>query len=888
MKARCPPSAKAAAASWTHTFAHPPTPSRMVTAGTSRLHAFSTITTRPSTASMSGRVSMQMDSSQLATRPEEALVTSLERPRQRPPWVRLNLEDTVRIFAPGASTFPFTEANTLEDTLVGLAAYSPGKYAALASDHERMRLILKAFLRRSSLSEADWVAIRNAMLCKSWPDARRYMVNTDDSAWPLYVLRRAVSKVATPSEASDALALLALTVQRVASFSTDLRWESYSYLTTSFATISSFCFSGDGRAWHLVPRLGDVLSTMISAFPNEMPKHRSFVFDFTRRCTRLADERARNAMICVLESLQGDGQPTKKIADVRNEVIQIVVGRIEIALTKSAGKTAASEQFANTELMDLLTEQHVPQHSPLEMRALLSAVAVAGRNRDYRRIRHYFDRLEQCKQELDIRMAATDYLELAKALVRTAQGSHDAMEALQQAERLLAAEYEDADMEALPEPAKRRLNHVCLDMLQVMAKTPEVHLQEALSLLGIFVRGSGADMEGERGETHPLMSQAFKQLRGDVYAYTMMMQGCLLRGRPDVACAVWQAMLDRNVLPNTACLSVLLQNLFRHQEVAEALRQLALWTDVGISQHAARPQTMQDIELESLGAPAFVLPFSQPHASLSEADEVTDRYKVEADPILASVVFSGLHSCGAAGTESLWDAYRQTVRLFPDAPVLALFLKAACGTEATSSQGASFGRQVFRSMLFGKHPELVNFRAPLQQQLEAQGAAGWILSHDAVGAKMEQWFSSAFGVKQSSTAVSPDDLGALVFTSKLFEHYLRLLLAMQHLPGHVSDARLVRQELIDVLAWMRQLQLKPSETHVALSVLEIEERLPPPIAARHMEVLDAWLADWLGEAKLPSEELMRRVWRWKMERNGQARGWFDRIPGPWDEAPLEE
>ncbi len=108
------------------------------------------------------------------------------------------------------------------------------------------------------------------------------------------------------------------------------------------------------------------------------------------------------------------------------------------------------------------------------------------------------------------------------------------------------------------------------------------------------------------------MSQAFKQLRGDVYAYTMMMQGCLLRGRPDVACAVWQAMLDRNVLPNTACLSVLLQNLFRHQEVAEALRQLALWTDVGITQHAARPQTMQDIELESLEAPALCCPSPSP------------------------------------------------------------------------------------------------------------------------------------------------------------------------------------------------------------------------------------------------------------------------------------
>ncbi len=78
---------------------------------------------------------------------------------------------------------------------------------------------------------------------------------------------------------------------------------------------------------------------------------------------------------------------------------------------------------------------------------------------------------------------------------------------------------------------------------------------------------------------------------------------------------------------------------------------------------------------------------------------------------------------------------------------------------------------------------------------------------------------------------------------------------------------------------------RPFENSLALTILEVEEHLPPAIAAKQMDLLDEWLRNWLGAARLPTEVDMRRYWQWKMERNGRPLGWFDPIKGPAKSAP---
>lgn len=403
------------------------------------------------------------------------------------------------------------------------------------------------------------------------------------------------------------------------------------------------------------------------------------------------------------------------------------------------------------------------------------------------------------------------------------------------------------------------------------------------STLGIFVKDADYSEFRHFGAGDKLSGLMMRR-RSDVRAYAVVMHGLLMRKRPKCALTVWQAMLQRGVLPNAVTLSLLLQNLFQMGDVKSAMQQLHLWCEQGVPKPTGPRHQLDAIEVPSLStstlADADVLLSS---SSAGETDAEVERHIVTPDVVLATIVFNGLHKCGAPGVDSLWEAYQLTIKRFPDAPVLAMMLKASCPDDAGSSIDANFGRTVFRSMLFRKHPELVEYRNPLTEQLESNSSAGWIFSDDTVGSRMEGWLSSVFHPKAAASTATPEDIGdpkALVFTSKLFEHYLRLVLHLQHSSGVQSGARASRKELLDLLGWMKSLHVTPSTTHLALTVLEIEEHLPPAVAARQMEALDNWLFEWLGEEAMPKDEEMQRCWQWKIKRNGQRRGWFDRVVGP--------
>ena len=763
------------------------------------------------------------------------------------------------------------EAQDLDQTLAGAADWADLRMAALVSHNpSELRLAVQTYLAERRVALAHFLALRNALLAKSWPDARRHMVDFNDGAWPAYVLRRAIHTVETPSEVSDALALVASTVRR-ASMQTPSRKVAYFRpVRYCFATLMPHVLHEHGRAFHLIPRCTDLLLALLKGFPAQVASLELIIYEFASRCTKLADERARAAFRQLLFCLRSD-KDAQTLAHTSRNVVVMCINSIEASMQASRNKSKSSEHFANIEVMQDVLQPDLWEYSELRQRALRCAVYVAGRGRDYRRTWQWFNEYQQCKQERGAMMTGTDHLLLARALSRTEQGRKDAWNVFLRAERLLP-------INTAAGPAEQKeLRSTCIHLLEVMAKSLDVDLERALALLGIFTRDSrhAADTELITGAE---LSKAMRLSRSNVIAYTVVMQGCLLRGQPRTAVIVWRAMLERRVLPTTACLSVLLQNLFQMKDVGNALRQLHLWCEEGVVVPAKSPAELHDVEMDSWSASSAINPGWLANSSAAKAEHDAERHKIKPDPILASVVFSGLHACGADGIDALWSAYQQTIQLFPDAPVLALLLKMTCSNEATASMDARFGRQVFRTMLFKKHPELAEYRNPLLKQFQAHGRAGWIFTEETVGAKMEYWLASVFHPKVVESPVAISDLSGLIFTSKLFEHYVRLLLHLQHSPGLLVEARMLRRELLDVLGYMRTLHLSPSKTHLALTILEVEEHLPPAVAAWQMEALDTWLIEWLGEEGMPTEEQMQRHWQWKMERNGHQSGWFDQVP----------
>ncbi|KAJ9480143.1 NAD-dependent histone deacetylase [Pseudozyma hubeiensis] len=782
------------------------------------------------------------------------------------------------------------EAKNLEDVQCDASAWSAAEMSRTES-----AAVLKQYLDDRNVDVRTFLCYRNAMLAKSWPDARRYMVSIADHMWPAFVLRRAINTVTTPSEVSDALALLHSTIFRAHRLVEVGDASIFKTLRHSFVVLSRLTVKKSGTAMHLIPRLTDLLLALFEKFPAQMASSPELVYDFTRRCTGIPDQRSRQAVTRVLDWL-AFRQETGNFDIIREKVVGACVRSIEHSMRLSRGQTSSSAHFAHIELMQRLLH-HQPANNPeLRSRTLRCAIFAAGLDGNYARTWEWFDEYEHHKRSNGAELTGSDYQLLAKALVRSREGRQDAWGVYQQGERLLRTQLEETTQGQTRKKTRAQIDEEltgnCIDLLEVMAKSDDVRLGEIFSMLGIFVEGGDASTEGRSFVDGDRLSRAMLQRRADPYAYSVVMHGLLVRGRSKCALTVWNAMLQRGVMPNAANLSLLLQSLFHLKDVKTAMQQLHLWCEQGVPTTAYRCDKLKAIEVPNFSTTELINIDTLLPAGTPAPKGETRRYRVEPDPILATVVFSGLYSCGSQGIGSLWDVYQQTIKRFPDAPVLAMLLKASCADEASSNLDAQRGRQIFRDMLRRKHAELTGHGNTLREVLGAQGARGWIFSDDSVGAKMESWLTSIFqspnaeAVDESAAATEEANLDALVFTPDLFEHYLRLLLHLEHSSDSETKARSIRHEIIDTLSYMRHLHVRPTQTHLALTVLDIEENLPPAVATQQMDALNAWIVDWLGERDLPSEEMMQRHWSWKIRRNGQRKGWFESVRGPqsaWSE-----
>ncbi|PWZ01291.1 hypothetical protein BCV70DRAFT_235997 [Testicularia cyperi] len=775
---------------------------------------------------------------------------------------KLNVQSITKLFLPRPGSQALAVATTIREAVQGAEPWST--LGSLPRDSQELSRLLQHYLAQKSVDEQDWLAIRNALLADSWARVRAFMINIDDRHWPSFLLSHAFRTVDTNSEISDALAVLLAKVQRASSWET--RKSDFSAvakeLRACLAILTSKVLQGRNRL-HLLSRLNGVVAAvarLLLMYGTERAQHVRYadlVDGYVAQLVRHDDDRAREAVLSLAQMCRSD-LTTRDALDTTFERI----ARRCLAPEPAGFHPEPSTDFLSATFVDALLK-HLHGHLPLELvkAGHQAAIRAAGRDRKYRQIKHHFDELTLlCSRPSDV--GVDSLLHYAKALSRTKRGSAEALRTVLQADRLLRQQWRNVAASEF-DKIKETYEEAYHTILEVASRQPEVPVDRILAMLAISTTSTGDTLTGS----------ATWSLHSSVRAYTVCMQGFAARKQPRLTLAVWKAMLTRGVAPNVVSLSVLLQALFQMGDTLIALQQLRLWTEDGGPVAAVAEQFGYARSL-SLDLDDIETKFSEPLVPVESPDQVI-RCTVKADAQLANVVFSGLSQSGTRGIETLWTAYCETISRFPDAPVLSLLLKTTCAEPTASSFEATVGREIFRSLLFLTHSDLEGYENPLCRQLDEQGFASWLVSHD--GSRVQRWFSSLLHTKTASSSPARLKAPGLVFTDKLFDHYIRLLLHVHHSAGYLSSSGGMVKELLDVLGWMKELNLRPTESSLALVVLEIEEGLPPIVAARQMDAIDEWLHDWLGSDGIPDDRQMQSYWKWKMKRNGRGGGWFDRL-----------
>lgn len=766
-----------------------------------------------------------------------------------PPRLKIITEALVSE-AGDAAIFP---ARTLQDSLVGVTKW-PGLNTKLDLVDE-----LERTLSALCISTDHWLAFRNALLAKSWPEIRTLMQNVEDQAWPDFVFAHALTLIKTPTEADKALCIFRSMLRRAnyaSSALLDLRLR-------TFQSLSNLVLLRFGQV-HLVPWLSKILSDLLAS-PKAVtdPRHAGVVLAYANNLCRYADDRAREAVQKLLDMLPlpvYDAQAPS----LHRSIVHMCL-ESEKLFSPKGKQSRSSHQFCNGSFMDQLIPR-IPLNDAHTCRwAYRVAIAVADRDRRHVKKIHSLAKNLMMISPDSSDDNIVDLLLYAKALSSIPGWNNNALRSLTDFYQLRSEQASAAGVHY--EPSKRFL----FELLEIVTKNRSVPTQKILSLLGIGVQPRSED---ERDSLPTSLETSMMRISTNPVAYARVMQGLIHRGESWLVPKLWRVMLDRRVPPTPATLTLLLGALFKMRQARTALQQLDLWLRKGV------PLLRASIKVQLPDGAAINLKSMDLEKELavdvcSDTTAASDRrrFVLEPDPMLAMVVLKGLHSCDAPGIEFMWNTYCHLMK-FPDAPVLSLFLQLMCNPHSPfATVTPNLGRETFRTLLFSKHPELQDYVNPLCTKL-GSGTGRWLFSGESPDNRIERWLSTF--VSKSPTKLLPIDArtDALIFTTQLFDHYMRLLIHA-HQCSVLSSSKLISEEILNTLGWMKELHVRPSQDTIALAILELEECLPPPVAVNQMAMIDDWLTDWLGTAQVPSENQMRRYWKWKIRRNGRGGGWFD-------------
>ncbi|EPQ32243.1 uncharacterized protein PFL1_00440 [Pseudozyma flocculosa PF-1] len=789
-------------------------------------------------------------------------------------------------------------------------------------DHERLQsesashtpgqsqeeILLRRKLHEHNLSEADWMSMLNAVSAATWPEVRSCMYAFPTEDWPSFVLHHGIRAVSTPSEASDALAVILCRVstakpkRMVAIFSLFARKVLY-----------------EMPALHLCSRLTDLFLDMAASQPQGEAYPPQFLDEtcvlLARHLARHDDQRARDAAMRLLDW----SESRKKGAPLQQQLCAIFL-RIDRTPPEFLGARGVSlglaearrldeidafrsSRFLTTELAERLL-QRLPRASggALRRRALRNAILAAGRDHYHAMARRWFDdlcldskrqgrpiRRDPGHELVDSRGSLWD-LEIYMRAMARAQRDDDrtAANALNQLQLLLETKDETGNLTVA---GKRTWD----TMVVFVSSDERAPLERTLAMLGIQLQADETpdSPTGQRTrrpdiEVINMLDASMKiinQFGRKQRSYTLVMDGLMRRKQYTGVLAVWQAMLRRQVKPSPASMTILLQALFALGQPAKALEQMRQWCEQGVDMTAVTPVIGAPLVLSraSLESPVEgLLHVPALPSNLEAGGEAVqlERKRVSPDLMMATALFEGLYRARLTdATFSIWTLIRKTLGVAPDAPILAILLKSACGCsdvsipaptpEAPAKLTPPVAKLIFCKVLLLQHAELKD--CSIRPMLRGRGAdllgagASWILRSELGMRTMERWVSDRVlrlvGAKGAARGADPSipntslqrrpDGGdateqidfTVTFSPELFDHYLRLLLYIQLQParglfgggggaedgergGRVESEGHI-EELLLILSWMRTLEVTPLRRTIASICLELEEALPP-------------------------------------------------------------
>lgn len=194
-------------------------------------------------------------------------------------------------------------------------------------------------------------------------------------------------------------------------------------------------------------------------------------------------------------------------------------------------------------------------------------------------------------------------------------------------------------------------------------------------------------------------------------------------------------------------------------------------------------------------------------------------------------------------------------------------------------------RDIFREVLFSSHPEVKGLRTAIDafhHQLSRRDLK-WPLRQVNIWDRwmMQVWqsftsrYEAARSVKgdgqsaiDSSTGPGKSPWTSVTFSPELFENYLQLLYVLRqvtHRQGQ-PEAHLVWEEPMEVLSWMRELNIQPTKNSLAVVALCLFESTPLWLSdgfdddatsgtaseAATMGALQHWCSEWMDPNIYPS------------------------------------
>ncbi|PKI85691.1 hypothetical protein MVES1_000254 [Malassezia vespertilionis] len=618
------------------------------------------------------------------------------------------------------------------------------------------------------------------------------------AALPPFVLQRALTRVSSVAETTDAVRIAA---RHCAAYSVDNATRMYSNLLDT-------CLR-EQHAWHVAAPLTSLVLDAAHAWLNKKwharpQEAQQLIQKMAAILLAGADDRARKAFVRVLSMAR---------AHLPETAVWIEAQVLHPRHVRRRGERRATSSLLNVAVMQALLHDASPQHA----QALIAlGVRVAATHRDPAQAKAWFGALAHTAG------APTT------AFLRALAHSHDGAD-IQRAWALFDT-YAAAGAHHAAPLADWML------MLRAAAGDARISAAHALALVQLRTDDTPFEqMQAMAAQWHA-PPDVQDRLCSSLVAHTAVLDGFLARNNVPMAYAVWDAMLRRNIAPDTVALVSLCKLHFRAGSPREALEAIVQWCQHG-----------QQLPTKETGA--LVLD-KAPQAAHGR------RRRVTPSTYLANTILQGLLQHGAYRTLfHVWQTLVPVLHVRPDVASLDLLLAAAIAAGADQEQPYAYmARAMFRRALFIQHPALQTMSSMLDSPTQ-----NWLLRGEQQLRRWERWLEDRFAhffTRQQGMLETVEPVH-VSFDARVMHRYSMLLLAMLQGRGASSDLPLavVRDELFRIPRWMQALDLAPQRETQCLWFSAQDAMLPPGVAMRREKTpLYTGLAAWLGEEALPSAE----------------------------------